>query len=67
MLVGMAPVRRNQRGPGPRRPRGLGPLRSQGCYPYRAARQVRYIPGPKADYNREVILDLDRQLVAAFD
>ena len=68
MLVGMAPFAGISVGLDRGGPVDWDLYRRQGCFPYRGElASVRYVPGPKADYNREVILDLDRQLVAAFD
>ena len=42
--------------------------RRHGCYRYTGRlRQVRYTPGPKADYNPEQIVELDRAMAAAFE
>jgi arylsulfatase len=39
-----------------------------GCHRYSGLlRHVQYIPGPKADYNPEQILELDRAMAAAFE
>ncbi|MFT4468862.1 arylsulfatase [Arthrobacter sulfonylureivorans] len=42
--------------------------RRHGCFRYRGnLRHVRYVPGPKAEYNREQIVDVMRRVELAFE
>jgi arylsulfatase len=68
MLIGMAPFAGISVGLDRGGPVDWELYRRRGCFRYDGElASVRYVPGPKADYNPEVILEMDRQLVAAFD
>jgi arylsulfatase len=39
-----------------------------GCFPYSGSlRSVRYTPGPKADYNPEQIVDIEREIARIYE